>query len=238
MRALLLVLLSIPLSVMADPTLPYRADYDVFRGSMNLGGGYYELVDLGDNNYRLGYQSDVSFLLLSDTRTEQSSFQRVDGQLIPLQYSMKRSGTGSDFSASMRFNHLAGKVFARYKDRTAEFEITPSLYDVLLYQQKLREELAAGKQEMLFSVAYKTRIREYRYRIIDKETITVPMGSYEAIKVERVRDPKKQRTTYFWVVPSLNFVVARLAHYEDGELQAEMQLKKLKFHEPATAKTD
>lgn len=231
MRALLALLCLLPTMLWADGTRPYRAEYQVQNAGKTIGGGYYELVELGDNHYRLGFQSDGSLLMfLSDTRTANSEFQRIDGEIVPLQYSMERSGSGRDFGASARFNHDTGTIDVRYKDRQAQFELVTPIYDELLYQQQLREDLAAGKIEMHYQVVFRHKIREYHYRVLKKETLDLPLGSLETIKVERVRDPSKKKKTYVWVVPSMDYIVAKLADI-GGDFDTELHLENVQFHD-------
>ncbi|MBY5991940.1 DUF3108 domain-containing protein [Ferrimonas balearica] len=228
MRLLLLTLLLVPLALRADPFAPFRADYEVFHGSKSLGGGYYQLESLGDNRYRMGYQSKVSWLLLSDTRTETSEFLRQDKQLKPVSYAMKRSGTGPDFGASIQFEEQ--QIVARYKKREKTFPTKTPVYDSLLYQQQLRLDVANGKEEMFYPLIQKTSERHHTYRVTGEEELVLPIGRLQTIKVERIREEGDPKRTLIWFVPELNYVVARLAHYEDGDLKADMRLQKVDFN--------
>ncbi|SHI19514.1 DUF3108 domain-containing protein [Ferrimonas marina] len=219
---------------LADPYLPFRADYEVFHGNSSLGGGYYELEQLDDNRYQMGYHSSVKWMLLSDKRSELTEFTVQDGQLVPQRYEMKRSGTGPDFGATIVFDHDKGSIDARYKKRQAEFELTSPIFDSLLYQQQMRLDVAAGeKTELYYPLVQKTDQRDYRFKVTEEETITLPYGELDTIKVERVRGPDSPKETIIWLVPELSYIVARLAHFEDGELKADMRLQKVTFEEPA-----
>ncbi|GAA4873612.1 DUF3108 domain-containing protein [Ferrimonas pelagia] len=231
MRILLTLLCTLSLSAIAGPYTPFRADYEVFHGKDSLGGGYYQLEQLGQDHYRMGYQSSVKYLFLSDKRTEKSEFTVENDQLVPQHYEMARSGTGPNFGATIHFDHDKGTIDARYKKRNAQFELTQPIYDSLLYQQQLRLDIAAGKNELVYPFVQKTRQREYRYQVIGEETISLPYGELETIKVERIRDPSKDKATIIWLAPSLNYIVARLAHFEEGELKADMKLTQVSFDE-------
>ncbi len=229
MRLLCSLLLVLPMLGQADPFTPFRADYEVYHGQSSLGGGYYTLEKLDDNRYRMGYQSDVSWLLLSDVRTETSEFLRQeDGLLKPLNYQMKRKGSGPDFGASIQFE--GSQIVARYKKREKVFPMQNPIYDSLLYQQQLRLDVAAGKAEMRYPLIQKTSEREYLYRLVGEEEVTIPMGTVSTLKVERVREAGDPKRTLIWFIPDMNYVVARLAHYEDGELKADMRLQKVAFY--------
>ncbi|ADN76472.1 conserved hypothetical protein [Ferrimonas balearica DSM 9799] len=226
---LLALLLTLPMLGQADPFTPFRADYEVFHGSSSLGGGYYHLEQLSDNRYRMGYQSDVSFLLLSDVRTETSVFERQDNDVLkPLNYRMDRKGSGPDFGASIQFE--GSEIVAKYKKRQKTFPMRSPVFDNLLYQQQLRLDVAAGKTDMHYPLIQKTSERNHYYRVIGEEEVTIPDGTATAIRVERIREAGDPKRTVIWFLPQMNYVVARLAHFEDGDLKADMRLQKVEFY--------
>ncbi|WP_417347167.1 DUF3108 domain-containing protein [Ferrimonas sp.] len=235
MRALLtLFLLLQALAVQANPLLPYRADYQVWRGDSELGEGYYQLEQLADGQYRLGYQSKVGLLFLSDTRTETSEFRMVSQLVRPTLYRMKRSGTGPDFKSWIRFNPDTGPIQAQYRDEKATLPWSEPKFDPLSYQQQLRLDVAAGKTEMAYPIIYKAKEKEYRYKVVGEETLTLPFGTLETIKVERDRGEGSSRQTYLWLAKAHHLVMARLIQYKDGDVQAELKLTALEFKDAPT----
>ncbi|GAA5187552.1 DUF3108 domain-containing protein [Ferrimonas gelatinilytica] len=234
MRAILVTLLctcALAASAVARADLytPFQAQYEVYHGSSSLGGGRYELEKLAENRYRLGYESAVKYLFLSDKRTEHTEFTVTDEGLMPQHYRMERSGSGPDFGAEITFDHGSDNIHAQYKKRQAEFELTPPIYDSLLYQQQLRLDVANGVTEMYYPFIQKTGRREYHFKVTGTETLKLPFGTLETVKIERIRDPNSEKETIFWLVPELDYIVARLAHFEEGKLKADMQLKQVEF---------
>ncbi|TKB50241.1 DUF3108 domain-containing protein [Ferrimonas sediminicola] len=230
MRTLLTIALLLQaLAIQANPLLPYRADYQVWRGDSELGSGYYQLERLADDHYRLGYQSQVGWLFLSDTRTETSEFQMASDLVRPTLYRMKRSGTGPDFKAWIRFDPEQGRIDAQYRDAKTRLPWSEPRFDPLSYQQQLRLDVAAGRTEMSYPVIYKAKEREYRYRVVGEDTLTLPFGTLETIKLERDRGEGSSRQTYLWLAKAHHLVMARLIQYKDGDVQAELKLTKLTF---------
>ncbi len=220
--------LTTPMAAQADLYTPFRADYEVYHGKSSLGGGRYELEKLAEGRYLMGYESAVKYLFLSDKRTEQTEFTVSDQGLSPQHYRMERSGSGPDFGAEITFDHDSGQILAQYKKRQAKFELTTPIYDSLLYQQQLRLDVASGVTEMHYPFIQKTGQREYRFKVTGNETLKLPFGTLETVKVERIRE-NSDKETIFWLVPSLDYIVARLAHFEEGKLKADMQLKQVNF---------
>ena len=208
--------------------LPFHAEYKLFHGSKEHGSGYYKLEVLENGHYKMGYQSAGKWFFLEDIRTETSQFTWLDGQLQPNQYQMKRKGSGPDFGASVQFLELGKKIIARYKDREVEHAWQEQIVDPLLYHQQLRLDVEAGKQEMFYKVAYKTKLRDYHYRVLETEQLKLDLGEYKAIKVERVRGGDSNKATFLWLIPELNYVLGKVSHYEDGKLKVNMILDQLR----------
>ena len=61
-------------------------------------------------------------------------------------------------------------------------------------------------------------------RVLGKETVDLPYGKIEAIKVEIVRE-SKSRYTLAWFAPDLNYQLVRLQQFKDGDEQGDLRLK-------------
>lgn len=221
----------IALSATANPMLPYRADYQVWRGDSELGEGYYQLEALGNQQFKLSYQSDVGWLFLSDTRTETSSLRFSGEQVLPSIYRMERTGSGPDFTAEIRFLPKQ-PIHSRYKDDKVTIEPSAAQFDPLSYQLQLRLDVAQGDTEMLYPIVYKNKAREYRYKVVGEELLSLPFGELDTIKVARDRGENSKRETYLWLARDHNFVLARLIQYKEGDVQAELKLEKLTWLAP------
>ncbi|SDJ76331.1 Protein of unknown function [Ferrimonas sediminum] len=234
MRIWPLMALLLTASGVANPLLPYRADYQVWRGNSQLGSGYYQLQQQQDGLYSLDYQSKVGWLFLSDTRTEISEF-RVNGTtLMPSKYRMKRSGTGPDFHASISFDWQLQRIDAQYRDERKQLPWSQPRFDPLSYQLQLRLDVARGDTDMLYPIVYKNKERDYRYKVVGKETLRLPFGTLDTIKVARDRGEGSSRQTYLWLALDHHHVLAKLIQYKDGDVQAELRLERLTFSEAAT----
>ncbi|MEH6451927.1 MAG: DUF3108 domain-containing protein [Psychromonas sp.] len=225
---ILILLFSSSFSVLANTSMiPFHAEYQLFHGSKNLGSGYYKLEKLADGQFKMGYQSAGSWLFLEDIRTETSYFAWQDEKLQPHNYQMQRQGSGPSFSANVKFIAADNKVLAQYKDSKVEHVWQGVLFDPLLYHLQLRLDVESGKQDMHYQVAYKTNLRDYHYKVVETELLELTLGNYQAIKVERIRHPDSKKETLLWLIPELNYVLGRVAHYENGDLKVNMVLDEL-----------
>ena len=71
-------------------------------------------------------------------------------------------------------------------------------------------------------------IDNYSFRNNGPETIKINGKTFETIKFEVIRDPKKERHTYFWMVPNLAYLPVKLEHYELGHKQIDIKI--IKYH--------
>ncbi|MFT5276886.1 MAG: hypothetical protein ACI8VI_000516, partial [Granulosicoccus sp.] len=71
---------------------------------------------------------------------------------------------------------------------------------------------------------YRGQKRNYQIEVVGKETLQLPYGVVEAVKVKVNRESKK-RQTFAWYAPSLDFVLVRLQQFKEGEEQGDIRLK-------------
>ncbi|WP_394201896.1 DUF3108 domain-containing protein [Shewanella waksmanii] len=213
-----------------SPLTPQTAEYRVSYGSIGLGKARYILKAPNDNLYHYRFDSDISLLMLSDRRTVTSDFSLENGQLMPLRYLHRRSGTGSDYQEQAAFAKDQQVVHSRYKDERAKLPYTDTLFDPLMVQLQFRMEMAEGKKQLNFSMVKEGEIDEYDFNVVSKERLNIESGSYETVKIEVVRSSKK-RQTFFWMAPELGYLPIRLTHFERGSKQLDIKLLNYKFND-------
>lgn len=205
-----------------DPFSNFAAEFKAYRFGKELGRANLALSKLEGNQYRLDYSSSVSIFFLSDKRKETSYFEVDDGQIIPQSYVFKRTGTGSDKHTRIEFDHEKGKILVN--DRPS-FPLENQL-DNQLYRLDLQAQLARGKTSFDYRVINdRGQYREYQMQVLGKESLSLPFGDIDAIKVGIVRE-NSSRSTFAWFSPALNFQLVRLQQFKDGEEQGDIKLSK------------
>ncbi|QQX78435.1 DUF3108 domain-containing protein [Shewanella sp. KX20019] len=212
------------------PLTPHTAEYQVNYGSIELGRARYILAAAGGNAFKYRFDSDVSLLILSDQRHIRSEFTLEDKQLIPMRYSVERTGTGPNFREQIAFAKGQNVVHSRYKDERAKFPYDAELFDPLMVQLQFRLDMAANKEELHYTMVKEGEIDDYGFKIVGKERVNIDSGSYQTLKFEVVRDSTK-RQTFFWMSPKLSYLPIRLTHFEKGSKQLDIQLLNYKFEQ-------
>jgi hypothetical protein len=205
----------------ADLPSPFLAKYDAYRHDNNVGSAELSLEETPNNLYQLKYSSKVSRFFLSDKRYETTLFSFSDGLITPLSYDFKRKGTGPNKSLHATFDRNSKKIIIEDKDN---LEWNGEL-DNQLFRIDISRQLAQGKQEFTYKfLNYRGQKRNYNIEVVGKETLELPYGNVEAIKVKVNRESKK-RQTFAWFAPSLDFVLVRLQQFKEGEEQGDIRLK-------------
>jgi hypothetical protein len=205
--------------------VPFEATYTAFKWGDDVGNATMKLEPLADKQFSLTYSSRVSKFFLSDERFEHSIFMVDDDSLVPSQYHYTRTGTGPDSEITISFEKSPSPtVVVEGKDNLVwEDEL-----DNQLYRIDLGRQLAIDKRDLGYDfINYRGQKRHYGIRILGNETLALPFGKLETIKVKLVRD-SKSRQTYAWYSPELDYQLVRLQQFKDGDEQGDIKLKAYK----------
>ena len=76
----------------------------------------------------------------------------------------------------------------------------------------------AGKREMSYLVVDGDDIDQYQFRVTGEQRVTTRNGQFDAVEVERVREPDAKRETTLWFAKDWNYLLVRLSQVEtDGQ---------------------
>ncbi|PKI18042.1 DUF3108 domain-containing protein [Colwellia sp. 12G3] len=211
-------------------TIPaYRATYTLLHKSDPVGKAIRELSYLEDGKVKYHYETDISWLIFSDQRSETAIVNIVKNQVIPLSYDYQREGTGRDKYYQWQYD-LAGKTATDLKkDNKISLDFTDGLLDKLSYHLQNRIDLIKNPAQKRFVyqvISAKGSIKNYQYEYDGEEELILPYGLVKTIRLKReVLD--KKRITYAWFAPELNYLLVKLYQVKAGTEQFEAQLSTL-----------
>ena len=212
-------------STFADTSTPYRAEYEVSRKGSVQGSALRELTKNADNTYVLTYQSDIEWMIFSDERNERSRFKLENSQAVPLEYAMSRKGTGPDKQYNLVFDQKNKQITSSKKKHALKVDWKDNQKDLLTYQFQLRQDLRAGKTSFSYPIIDKNgNQRNYDFEVDGKETITLPIGNVETIRVKRLYDNNK-RQAMAWFAPEYDYLLVKMYKGKEGIEQFQVQLK-------------
>lgn len=213
----------------ADVT-PYKASYVVERGGSQYGEAMRELIQADDGVFELATETEISWLFLSDRRRYWSSFKVEDGAIRPLTFAFKRNGTGKNRSFEGLFDREGEAVRDLESGATLAIDWREDLLDeASLIEQLSRDMLALedGKQQTYHTVDEKGQKDLQVFQRVGIETLRLPYGEVEAVKVSRIRE-NSNRETDFWFAPELNGVLVKMQQREEGDEVATLLLRSFK----------
>ncbi|WP_207062037.1 DUF3108 domain-containing protein [Motiliproteus sp. SC1-56] len=214
----------------AFPLTPFTATYEAdFELGVGLAGDAVRtLKKLPNGDWRLAVEADVQ---VAEFR-ESTQFRLYEERVRPLRYDYRRKVFGKKRSATLTFDWQALSVLNDVEDRPWKMQVPPDAHDKLSYQIQLRRDLAAGNTEMSYPVADGGRIKTYRFGVLGQESVRTPAGRFQALKVERLRDPDSERKTLIWFAPALDYAIVKLAQTEDDGKEYRLLLKAIDTKAP------
>jgi hypothetical protein len=218
------------LAAAAEPKLPeLHLTYGVTWRGMGLGSAVITLAPHGAADcYRYETVSEPAGLvrMFVGKPRETSEFCVRGGKVVPQRFAFVNP-KDKDESFTLEFVHTAGKVRGGPKGVR---DLPNNAQDRFGLQQAVRlwvlENLKSepGAQTVEFAMVDDRRIKEYRFAITGRETVTVPAGRFEeAVLVQRIDDPKK--TIKFWLAPARDYMPVKVEQVKGGTVELRMVLR-------------
>ena len=216
-RALLLALslLAIP-AVQAADLQPFTASYTADWKQLPMSGSAERSLSKGDKgDWVLNFKASMMLASLTET----STFKVENNTLLPLTYTFERGGLGKTKKVNLDFDWATKMVTGMDNNDPVKLPLISGMLDKSTYQLALQRDVAAGKKSMSYQVVEGEDVDTYDFRVLGPEKVETKAGSIDAIKVERVRDPtKNKRTTVMWFAPKWDSLLVRLQQVEtDGK---------------------
>lgn len=211
----------------ATPFPDFRANYELTRGSLKIGNSTIELSSDRNGAYTYTSRSQpvrwVSWFL-KDKLNETSRGIITEAGIRPDYYHYQRTGGSREREAKLAFDWERMVVENNVEDSPWEMSIPAGTIDKLVSQLAMMHALASGKQDITFNVADGGKLKEYRFKVVDEETLELPAGRFETIKITMLRDNNK-RETYIWCAPALHYLPVRIWQREkdDSEYQSDLE---------------
>lgn len=214
LKSSLLLVITLLLSPVAytAPLGDFEASYQLHRGNLRIGTSTLSLMNKENNGYLYESRSWptawVSWLL-NDKLHETSSGQLDSSGLRPLHYHYNQSGGKKERKAKLSFDWEALTVANHVDGSRWKMDIPIGTLDKLASQLGMMLALARGETDISFNIADGGKLKEYRFKVLGQETLELPAGRFETVKITKLRDNKK-RETYIWCAPELNYLPVRI----------------------------
>ncbi len=234
-----LLFLFIPFSIFANPTekeissghfLPeFTAQYIVLHKSDTVGTAIRQLNYQADGSVNYQYETKVKWLIFSQTRKETSILTLNNNKVTPQHYTYTREGTGKDKRYEWRYDAATNQANDIERKRKHTVDFSNNLQDKLSYHLQHRLNLIADakQKKYVYSVINTSgTIKDYTYQYDGKDELVLPYGIITALRFKR-EVKEKERVTYVWFAPELDYLLVKLYQVKSGNGQFEAQLSTL-----------
>lgn len=202
------------------PLLAFNADYQVLRNGKELGHATLRLRAQENDTWEFSSQTrgtaGMASLLGLDI-VEKSTFRWHEGQPQGLHYNYAQKAAIKSRDVTIDFDWQSKTANTNDNGRKADVALDAPAMDRHLVTLALMADLAIGAADFNCRVVEKDKISDQHYVQSGHETLSLPAGSIEAVKVERDRGDSKRHTTS-WFAPRRGFLPVQIEQVEkNGE---------------------
>ena len=186
----------------------YTANYELTRDNTVLGSVTIQLSYPEKGHYRYNARTETSGLVAffrDDEIIETSSGKITGGKVKPLSYRYNHKRKENPRLVELSFDWPRGEVINRHADSSWSMNIPGDTQDKFSQQLALMLALADGKKGIKLNVADGGRLKTYRYELLEQESVELPLGSFNTLKLSR-RKGKGSGNATFWMAPELQYL--------------------------------
>jgi hypothetical protein len=216
----------------------FSAQYTVLHKSDPVGNATRTLSYQADGNINYHYKTHVEWLIFSQTRSETSILTINNNKVTPQHYIYTREGTGKDKRYEWHYDAVTGTAKDIERKREHQVDFSNNLQDKLSYhlQHRLNLIINASHKRYIYPVINTSgSIKDYVYQYDGKEELILPYGLIKTIRFKR-EVKEKERVTYAWFAPELDYLLVKLYQTKAGTEQFEAQLSSLRIEGKAVKK--
>ncbi len=218
LAGLVCLLLSGTNALQAGPGIPpFDARYRIARSIFDIGRIQLRFYISPTGNYVYHSTTEVAGFIawFRDDRVEETSRGSMDARGIrPGLYHFERRGGKGDKRAAVSFDWTAAQVENTVNGESWRMAIPQGTLDKLVVQIAMMRRLQDTVQDQHFRVADGGKLKDFRIHVLAHETLEVPAGNFDTIKVEKTPE-SGSRKTYLWLAPVLGYLPVQIMRIEN-----------------------
>ncbi len=200
--------------------IPYSAIYVAsLNGTVVDNEGRRELRYLGNGQFRFTATAENMLFKMKEV----SEFQATNNTILPLQYQSSRSNPFKKRTKATGFDWKNGVLHYQDKKRSGTKPLTVGMFDPVSSVYELAKQVKAGKQNIYFKEVNGRKIKDRKFVVKGKETISLPIGKLPTIKLQKI---DKKRKTSVWLAPGLNYLAVKVKQVDASGDIYDLELKK------------
>lgn len=213
-----------------QPVRPFEAQYDAYFKGISVGSGERSLKLTAPKTYRA--TSHAKVLGGAGMSYDETSQFRYEGQKI-ISEGFKRTKKvllGSHTITGMPDRN--GGLIINSDDKRQHIKAGDwgNTLDSSAFMVQFQTDVKNGQTTFHYHYVEGDDVKDYRFKIDGKESITVPAGTYETIRLKRIH--KGSHETIMWLAPKLDYQLVKMQTLRDGKRWSSMELTHLELDQP------
>lgn len=220
--ASLLAVGTMQLATPAYAVSAYQADYKFKINKKYSGVAKRTLTNTGGNKW--SYNLDAKVTGFASAK-QQSVFTEHKGKLKPSKHNIEYKILFAKITTKMSFDYAGKKVNVNHRGKKKSYAMPHPAQDALTVEMQVREDMLNGGLRPYYYIADRNKIKKMSFKNLGKQTLKVPAGSYEVVKLQLMhKNPK--RKTFFYLSPKHDYLPIKIYQDDKGKVY-DFQLKKL-----------
>ncbi len=174
------------------------------------------------NNWKYNVNARVAGVA---TASQSSIFALSGNNVTPSQASTTYKLFGVGRTHNLNYNSGKKQVASTYRGKTVNLNMAQQAFDDLSLEVQIRQDLLNGKFSGNYYMAKKDKIEKTPFKNAGSTKITVPAGTFDTVRVDRVHDDNS-RSTSFWLAPSLDYLPVKVSQVNEGK-KMDLELTKV-----------
>lgn len=154
---------------------------------------------------------------------EQSHILFRDGTVIPLDYTL-RDTISKNHDANYEYDWAANTVTGIERGEAVSGELQPGMLNRAALYVALMQDLSYGSLPEGYTLFDRGRVKSFDIENLGVETIEVPLGRFEVVKLVRDSDDSR-RSMFLWCAPKLNYLPVRIDLYKEEKRISRAELR-------------
>ncbi|MDC0598737.1 DUF3108 domain-containing protein [Gammaproteobacteria bacterium] len=216
--------------VLAEPPIPFAAEYEArYQGIQAQADRSLEQLD--EEQFLL--RSRIKLRLLGKTVSridEQSQFLWLNNQVQSQAYEYIQTGLGEK-ARSVAFDWQNNSAVTLVNDEQNSLALDIPVLDELSSFMEIKRQLEDNIDNIYFNVVDEDEIESQHYQVLGEEQLSTPLGNFNAIKLQRVRNPESKRSTEIWLATDWDYLLLKLYQTNSSGEVFEINLRQASLAE-------
>ena len=205
----------------------YTANYTVIRNGSALGNATVRFSALGNGRWELTtHTTGTGIAAIAGVEiVERSVLRWNQGKPETIDYNFNQKAGWKNKQRSIKVNARSQQISSQNDEKSYTLKYEPGVLDRHAVTIAVMQDLSEGKRGNLqYPVADRDELQTQLYRIMGNEKMQTGMGSFNSVKVQRIRENANGKSTTLWLANDKRYIPLRILQNESNGDVIEMNI--------------